>query len=78
MGNCYGHKILPLYRQLNKEEVLECISKQAECWFCKERIFHPYVLITECSMCHSIGHTQCVSIWFSEHFDCPVCAPISS
>ena len=73
MGNCYGNKIQPLYRQLNKDEVLECISKHAECWFCKERIFHPYVLITECSVCHSIGHTQCVSIWFSEHFDCPVC-----
>ena len=76
MGCCVSAEdvlIQSHYRSLSTTEVANLINNQTYCWFCKERIPHPYTLVEECTKCHTIGHRQCVAIYNSTHIKCPNC-----
>ena len=75
MGCCETKEkiTVPRYKSLTTSEVSGLIPFQVRCFFCNQRIPHPYILLEECSNCHIIGHTECISKWKSENLTCPKC-----
>ena len=76
MGCCLDKEtfiVKPLmFRTLTTEETTSLVYSRARCFLCDELLPHPYVLMTECTGCNRLGHTQCISKWHSEHKNCPL------
>jgi hypothetical protein len=63
------------YRGVSTFDTDKIVKLKRACMFCNERIPHAYVFVVECTVCHSIGHSECVQQWKQSTSSklCPFC-----